>query len=600
MVGASFSHYRVVRKLGEGGMGEVFLAEDLRLERHVALKFLPVHIASDPHALARFDREAKAAAAVSHPNIITVHEIGVSEGKPYIAMAYVEGHSLSEVLRERRLSVGKSVDIVSQACEGLAEAHRNGVIHRDIKPANLHIDHSGRVRILDFGLALRSHLTKITQEQVAVGTVEYMSPEQATGGRVDERSDIFSLGTLLYELLAGKMPFEGPHTAAVIFAITTLEPTPLRQLNPAVSPALASVVERALQKDPAQRYASAAEMAAALRAAGGSEARIERIKRRHRRTAIRTGLALALALALFTGWKLYPRSGESIAVLPFANISDEPEQQYFVDGMTEAITTRLAQIDKLVVISRTSAMHFQKTDKTIREIGRELDVGWIVEGSVTRYGNQVRITAQLIDAKKDQHLWAQEYKANDVTDLMDVQSRIAAEIARQVSVHVKPEDQARIDAVQTRHAEALDVYLQGRERFNRRMPADITAALDYFNQAIAIDSTFAQAFAGIADCYTVRAMWNWDTSQNTFPRARYASERALQIDPMLAEAHASRAMVQLYYDWDWKAAEVSFKTAIGLNPNYATAYHWYGLALMSLGRYGDARDKLERAVRLDP
>lgn len=604
MIGRTISHYKIVRKIGEGGMGEVYLAEDMDLDRKVALKFLPFRVSHDPDAVARFDREAKAAAALAHPNIITVHEVGACDDRPYIAMAYVEGKPLSYLIGQMRLSVGRVIDIVGQVCEGLADAHSAGVVHRDIKPDNIHVDRGGRVHILDFGLAVRADLPKITEDQRTVGTILYMSPEQATGSRVDHRSDLFSLGTVLYEMLAGQHPFEGPHPAAVLYAIANKAPAPIRKLNPSVSEPLARVVEKALEKDPAHRFQSAKEMLIALRAAGGAAARLARTRRRSRRsvTLAVSGLVVVLVLAL-----LAPRFlngdrvvAQSLVVLPLVNLSGDPQQDYFVDGMTEALTTRLAQIRALRVISRTSAMRYRNTDKPLKEIAKELSVGVIVEGAVLRSGDQIRVTAQLIDAKSDNHLWAETYNAVDVSDVILLQSTVASEIAREVSVRVTSDERARLKASGPTHPEAYESFLQGRFHFNRRTPQGIANALDHFNQAIALDSTFAPAFAGIADCYTVRAMWNWDTSQNTFPKARHAAERALRIDPELADAYASLAMVQLYYDWDWTAAEAGFRKAMDLKPNYATAYHWYGLSLMMLGRYEEAIRRMKQASDLDP
>jgi eukaryotic-like serine/threonine-protein kinase len=604
MIGRTVSHYKIVRKIGEGGMGEVYLADDTDLDRKVALKFLPFRVSHDPDALARFDREAKAAAALSHPNIITIHEVGVCDDQPYIAMAYVEGMPLSHLIGQMRLSIGRVIDITGQVCDGLAEAHRAGVIHRDIKPDNIHIDRSGRVRILDFGLAVRASFPKITQDQSTVGTLLYMSPEQAAGGSVDHRSDLFSLGTVLYEMLAGRLPFDGPHPAAVLYAITNQSPAPIRKLNRSVSEPLARVVEKALEKDPARRFGSAGEMLAALRAAGGAAARLSRARRRSRRFAT-AGIAVVAGLVglALVAPRFFNRDrvvARSLVVLPLTNLSADPAQDFFVDGMTEALITRLAQIKALRVISRTSAMRYRNTDKTLKEIAKELGVDVVVEGAVLRSGDQVRVTAQLIDAASDNHLWAESYNAVNVRDIISLQSTVASEIAQEVSVRVTKDEKARLGAGRSTQPEAYESFLQGRFYFNRRTPQDIAKAVSYFTRAIELDSTFAPAFAGIADCYTVRAMWNWDTSQNTFPRARYASERALRIDPFLADAHASLAMVQLFYDWDWESAEQSFRGAIELNPNYATAYHWYGLALMTLGRYEEAIRRMKQACDLDP
>ena len=606
----SFSHYRILRKIGEGGMGEVFLAHDELLDRKVALKFLPALIARDEHARARFDREAKAAAAINHPNIIIVHEVGVHDEVPYIAMAYVEGESLSAILRRRHLPVGRAIAIASQVCDGLAEAHSQGIVHRDIKPGNIHIDQRGHARILDFGLALRSNLTKITKSDTVVGTISYMSPEQATGRGVDSRSDIFSLGSLLYEMLSGEPAFAGPNIEGVIVAIVSQTPRPIRSLNPNVGEDLAHVIDKAMEKDPARRYQSAEEMASALRAARSAAAKIEEKQRKRRRLVIGgIGLAALATVLLFLARSgvlnrvppFFPHHEQTLAVLPFENLSGDASQQYFVDGMTEQTIAQLAQVQSLKVISRTSVMHYQGSKKTLKEIAADLGADRVVEGSVVRASGRIMVTAQLIDAATDNHLWAGSFSTADTSNVIELQSRLAMEIAQQLKGHLSPQDRQRFRLkAPPVNPEAYEAYLQGRFYFNRRLPADIAKALDYFTHAIDVDPNYAPAYAGIADCYTVRAMWNWDTSQNTFPRARYACQQALRIDPELSEAHASLAMVQLFYDWDWTAAEKSFRRSIELNQNYATAYHWYGLALLSLGHYGDAIKRMEKACELDP
>jgi serine/threonine protein kinase/tetratricopeptide (TPR) repeat protein len=602
MLGTVISHYKILQKIGEGGMGEVYLAEDMQLDRRVAIKFLPFRMSADAHALARFQREAKAAAALRHPNVVTIHEFGVCIDQPYIIMEFVEGTPLSSVIQDGNLAVQRAVKIAVETCDGLAEVHRAGIVHRDIKPGNIHIDKAGHVRILDFGLALRGELPPLTDEKTLVGTISYMSPEQTRGEDVDIRSDIFSLGVVLYEMLTGRRPFGGSHPAVVLNAIANKTPEPVHILNPNVCDSTARVVEKAMAKDPAHRFQSADAMGSALRQAESVENRIRRLflKRRFR-IMLRTGIAAATVGLASLIWYFLPTSQpESMVVLPFANISNDPDQEFFVDGMTDALITRLAQIENLKVISRTSAMRYKSSNKSLREIANELGVGLVVEGAVLRSGDEVRITAQLIDAADDNHMWAGSYDALTSRDVISLQSRLATEIAREVSVRVTPDEQARLETPGSEHPEAYEAYLRGVFFFNRRTPADVARAIDSFTEAIALDSTFAPALAGLADCHLIRAMWNWDKATVAFPKAREASERALQLDPLLAEAHASLAMEQLLFDWDWTSAEENFLTAIELEPSSAIAYHWYGLCFMMLGRYDDAIRQMKRAVDLDP
>ncbi|MDH4038111.1 MAG: protein kinase [Candidatus Krumholzibacteria bacterium] len=602
MIGTVVSHYRILSKIGEGAQGEVYLAEDLELGRRVAIKFLPFRLSGDQHALARFQREARAAAAINHQNVVTIHEFGVHVDQPYIIMEFVEGTPLSGVIRNGRLLVRRAVEIARAVCDGLAEVHRAGIVHRDIKPENIHIDKAGRVRILDFGLALRGELPTLTDEKALVGTILYMSPEQARGEDLDLRSDIFSLGVVLYEMLGGRRPFGGSHPAVVLNAIVNTTPEPVERLNTHVRESTARVVQKAMAKDPAHRFGSAEAMGKALRQAEGFEARIRRLfRKRLFKIALRAGaVALVVGLA-WTGWNIiHHREPESLVVLPFVNMSADPEQEFFVDGMTDLLITRLAQIKDLKVISRTSSMTEKGRKRPLREIADDFRVRYVVEGAVLRSGDEVRITAQLIDAVDDIHMWAGSYDAPTSGDIIALQSQLATKIVREVSVRITPDEQARLKTSGAVDPGALDAYLRGRDSFNRRTPADVAAAIEWFDLAIAFDSTFAPPLAGLAACHIIRGMWNWDKATVAFPNAREASERALRLDPLLAEAHASLAMVQLFFDWDWTAAETSFRTAIGLEPSNAIAYHWYGLCFMMLGRYDRAIEQQMKAVDLDP
>jgi serine/threonine-protein kinase len=585
--GTRLGSYEITSLLGSGGMGEVYRAKDLKLGRDVAIKVLQEELASDPERLRRFEQEARSASALNHPNIITIYDIGKHGSTPYIAMEFVEGKTLREILGEGPLPTKKLLPLATQIAEGLAKAHSAGIVHRDLKPENLMVTSDGYVKILDFGLAKlmpESYatgsnivtLTKAgTREGVVLGTVQYMSPEQAAGRAVDYRSDQFSLGSILHEMATGKLAFQRETVPQTLSAIIEQELKPLVELCPNLPNHLTKIVDRCLAKDPEGRYDSTRDLARDLKS-------VEVIPPVQRvRTADESKLI------------------SSLVVLPLANLSPDPKQEYFSDGMTEALITDLAKISALKVISRTSAMHYKNSDKTLPEIARELNVDAVVEGSVLRAEDRVRITAQLIKADTDEHLWAESYE-RDLRDVLSLQSEVARTIAKEVKVKLTVQEKSLLARARPVIPEAHDAYLRGRYHWNKRSPEGFRRAIEHFQKAIELQPSHAAAYSGLADTYVLLGFWGFLSPSEVMPQAKSAAAKALELDEMLAEAHTSLGWIRHIYDWDWSAAERELKLAIELNPSYATAHFWYSIALISLGRQGEGMAEIKRAQELDP
>ena len=617
MIGKTISQYEVIEKLGEGGMGEVYLAKDTKLNRRVALKFLPNRLAADSSFKARFMREAQAAAGLNHPNIITVHEVAEYENQPFIAMEYVEGQSLKEVITGKDLSIEEILDIGLQISDGLAKAHQAGIMHRDIKPHNVLIDKDGRARVCDFGLAKAKTDAMLTQTGTTVGTVAYMSPEQARGEEADQRSDIFSLGVILYEMFTRQLPFKGEHEAAIFHAIINEQPQPPARFNNRVSPELERIVFKALAKDKEERYQHADDLRADLKveSKGMEYAKTASVVRpagvgKSKKTAalplILGGLGviiLVLVYFAFLGRKQPSnlRAGRpSVAVLYLQNMSDSPEDEYFAAGMTEDIITQLSKISGLRVVSRTEMEQFKDEPVSMKAVADKLGVDYVMEGSVRKHGSRLRITCQLIQADDGFHVWADSYD-RDMQDLFDIQADVAKEVASALEVALAPAELEEIGKKPTLDVRAYNYYLQGREYYfaHSTKREYLELAIGMFQRALEVDSSFALAYAGLSDCYSSYVMFAIDVKMSWLEEAERAANKALSLDPDLAEAH--RALSRLYsVQGKTEEAIEAAERAVEANPHYAEAWRLLANWYMEAKRYAEAEEALLKALEVKP
>ncbi len=621
--------YVIIAPIGAGGMGEVYRAKDTRLGREVAVKVLSERLANNANALARFEREAKSVAALSHPNIFAIHDVGHEDGIDFAVTELLEGETLRERLRRSAVPWRKAVEYGIAIADGMAAAHAKGIIHRDIKPENIFLTKDGVVKILDFGLARVAPDANVPAELLAdtptmtldtrpgtvLGTVNYMSPEQISGRATDARTDIFSFGCVLYELISGRRAFSGKSVAEITTALLRDEPPTLSDSGQMVPVELDRVIVRCHEKKPELRIQSARDLSFALRDllsdSGPTKPAVTQRGLRSRtmfwvQLAVGAVALVALLLALDVGgWRKPPINGpqmgviSSLAVLPMENVSRDPEQEYFVDGMTEALISNLAKIGGLKVISRTSAMRYKATTKSLPEIARELNVDAVVEGSVLRVGERVRITAQLIHAATDEHLWTESYD-RDLRDILSLQSEVARTIAQQIKVTLTPQEQAQMVELRPINAEAYQAYLKGRFYWEKRTPDGLKKAVEYFEQAISLEPNWPLGYAGLADAYVLMPVFASMRPSEVIPKARAAANRALELDDNLAEAHATLAHISAIYDWNWAMAEREYKLAIAISPNYSTAFHWYSLFLMLTGRLDESIRTISKAQELDP
>jgi serine/threonine-protein kinase len=617
LTGRVIGHYEVRGRLGVGGMGEVHEAYDRRLKRTVAIKLVP---SSDARAQARLWREAEHASGLNHPNICIVYEIGEAEGHAYIVMEHVRGRPLAEAIPEDGLPVEGALGYALQITGALVEAHQHGIVHRDLKSANVMVTPEGRVKVLDFGLARRLgdsvsgaavETSSWTMPGMIAGTLSYMAPEILRGERADARSDVWAMGVVLHEMLTGERPFAGQTPFELSSVILNGSPRPLPSRVPA---GLAAVIRRCLEKDPAARYSTAVELHAAL-----EDARLGRQRfrthlavalpswraRRWRVPAAMTALLMLAALATRPAWQRLTQlaSGgkiRSLVVLPLANLSGDPAQDYLSEGLTEALIADLGTIGTLRVTSRTTSMSYRGAKKTVPQIARELGVDAVVEGSVAREGNHLRITAQLVEAKTDRHLWAQTYEAS-LRDVLVIQRGAVRAIAGELRARLTPRDEARLNVVRTVDPEVYEAYLKGRYHWNKRTEESLRKAVEYFEAAIRGDPTYAPGHAALADSYNQlgTVMIGFAPPSIMRPRAAEAAVRALQIDPDLAEAHATLGYVK-HYDWQWAEAERELRRAIELNPSYALAHTWYANFLVCRKRLDEAIAEVRKAEELDP
>ncbi len=609
MIGQTISHYRIIEKLGEGGMGIVYKAQDLTLDRLVALKFLPVHLTRSEEEKQRFIHEAKAASALDHPNICNIHEIDTTEdGQLFIAMSHYEGETLNKkVESEQLLPIAKVIEIAIQITQGLTRAHESHIIHRDLKPANIMITNREEVKILDFGLAIRAGQTRITQESTTLGTIAYMSPEQAKGEEVDHRSDIWSLGVILYEILTGQLPFKGDYESAIIYSILNDSQESVTARRTGVPMELERILNKCLKKKPAERYQHTDELLSDLRLLlsepGSSVSTVDPVKGSFniKRLGFMIATVIIVAIFLYVILNLIPKESEtydSIAVLPLINLSGDRSQEYFSDGMTEAIISELANISALKVISRTSVMQYRDTNKSIPQIAEELDVDAILEGSVLRAGKKVRITVQLIQAMEDRHLWAKNYERK-LQDILFLQRAVAKDIAAEIRIKLSENEKRTLQSAYQVNPLAYEEYLRGLFHWNKRTKDDLQKSIQHYQKAIEIDDDYAEAYAGLAQTYIVLVAWQFLDPNEGDTKASIFAKKALELNNNLPSGYTALAAT-LEGEWRWKEAEDFYKRAIDLSPNYSTAHQWYAELLSALGRHDEAVKEMQYALALDP
>jgi eukaryotic-like serine/threonine-protein kinase len=586
LIGRTVTHYRIVEKLGGGGMGVVYKAEDTRLHRFVALKFLPDPLAQDSESLERFRREAEAASALNHPNICTIHDIGEQDGQAFIAMEFLDGKMLKDFVDGKPLPLEQVLDFGTQIADGLDAAHQLGIVHRDIKPANIFVTKRGRAKILDFGLAkLNANVGSDDVTQAAdatagpidialtrpgsmMGTIAYMSPEQARGEVLDARTDLFSFGVVLYEMASGRQAFSGGTGDAIIEAVLMRSPVSVRSINPNISRRLEEIISKALHKDRDQRYQRAADLRADLQRATLHPQRV-------------------------------PKIIDSLAVLPFENLSRDLEYEYFSDGIAGSLINTLATIPKLRVMAQSTVFRYKGRGVDPQAVGRELNVRAVLTGRVMQSGGSLRIGTELVDVATGSRLWGEQYDRKP-GDIFAIQDDISNEISGKLRLKLTRAERIRLTKHQTDDPEAYRLYLKGRHHWNQWTEDGFYKAIEYFRQAVEKDPGYALAYTGLADSYVLLGWNSYLPPKDAFPKGKMAAMEALRLDPDLGEAHTSLAGALWLHDWQWQEAEIEFKRSLALSPTYPTANHWYGEYAMTMGRQGECIERMKKGQELEP